>query len=72
MENGTYLIEMGKKIKAARKAKKVSYPALGKLTGMNISSLWFIENGERNAHILTLKNIADVLEVDVKDFICFE
>jgi hypothetical protein len=29
----------------------------------------FLENGERNAHILTLKAIADVLTVDVKDFI---
>jgi len=28
-----------------------------------------IETGKRNSYILTLKNLADKLEVDVKDFI---
>jgi len=69
MNEGTFLIEMGNKIKAARKAAKISFPQLSKATGMNVSSLWFIENGQRNAHILTLKSIASVLGVDVKDFL---
>lgn len=69
MNNGTFLIEMGNKIKTARKKAKVSLTELSKATGMNISSVWFIENGRRNAHILTLKSIADVLKMDVKDFI---
>jgi transcriptional regulator with XRE-family HTH domain len=43
--------------------------ALGKQSGIDMSNLWFVENGRRNAHILTLKSIADGLEVDVKDFI---
>ncbi len=60
---------MGNKIKAARKSAKVSLPQLSKATGMNVSTLWFVENGRRNAHILTLKMIADVLNKDVKDFL---
>ena len=32
-------------------------------------NLWFIENGRRNVPILTLKNIADKLGVDVKEFL---
>ena len=69
MNDGSFLIEMGNKIKAARKSAKISFPQMAKATGMNVSSLWFIEAGQRNAHILTLKNIADVLKKDVKDFL---
>jgi len=69
MDNGVYLKEMGSKIKAARKLHKISYPKMSKLCGIDMSNLWFIENGERNVHILTLKAIADVLKVDVKDFL---
>lgn len=67
--NGIFLKEMGRKIKEARKAKKLSYPKLSKLTGIDMSNLWFIEQGRRNVHLLTLKSIADKLEVDVKEFL---
>ncbi|MDQ3844198.1 MAG: helix-turn-helix domain-containing protein [Bacteroidota bacterium] len=67
MTNDIFLKETGRKIKAARKAKKISLEKMGELTGINMSNLWFLENGRRNAHILTLKSIADVLQVDVKD-----
>ncbi len=69
MRNDLFLKEMGAKVKAARKAKKLSIEKLGELTGMNMSSIWFIENGQRNAHLLSLKGIADVLGVDVKHFL---
>jgi transcriptional regulator with XRE-family HTH domain len=69
MKNNLFLREMGNKIKIARQAKKLSYPKFSKLTGVDMSNLWFIENGRRNVHILTLKSIADVLEVDIKDLI---
>lgn len=69
MDNGKYLIEMGAKIKAARKANKISLPKLSVQTKMNVSSLWFVENGRRNAHILTLKLLADAFKMDVKDFL---
>ena len=69
MRNDIYLQKMGKKIKAARKAKRISLEKMAVLTGVNMSNLSFLENGQRNAHILTLKSIADVLDKDVKDFI---
>lgn len=67
--NGIFLKEMGRKIKGARVAKKLSYPKLSELTGIDMSNLWFIEQGRRNVHLLTLKSIADKLEVDVKEFL---
>ena len=67
--NNTYLKEMGDKIKAARIANKLSLPKMSALCKTDMSNLWFLEKGERNAHILTLKSIADVLDMDVKDFI---
>lgn len=69
MSNGDFLKQIGKKVKAARKANKMSLEKLGELSGIDMSNLWFLEQGRRNAHILTLKSIADVLKVDVKDFI---
>lgn len=69
MRNDIFLKEMGAKIKKARKAKKLSLEKMGELSGIDMSNLWFIENGQRNAHILTLKAIADVLRVNVKVFL---
>ena len=69
MRNDIYLKEMGSKIRAARKAKKMSMDALGEQINMNISNISFIERGKTNPHLLTLKSIADILKVDVKDFI---
>jgi transcriptional regulator with XRE-family HTH domain len=69
MRNDIYLKEMGSKIRATRKARKMSLECLGELIKMNISNLSFIERGRTNPHLLTLKNIADKLNVDVKKFI---
>ncbi|MBL7810992.1 MAG: helix-turn-helix transcriptional regulator [Bacteroidetes bacterium] len=60
---------MGNKIKAARKARKIGLPTLSKQCNVDMSNLWFIENGESNIHILTLKSIADVFGMDVKEFL---
>jgi len=69
MTHGEYLTAMGQKIKTARKANKLSLPKLSKLCGIGVSGLWFIENGQRNVHILSLKSIADVFKMDVKEFL---
>jgi len=68
-DNGVFLKEMGKKIKEARMSKKLSYPKFSKLTNVDMSNLWFIEQGRRNVHLLTLKAIADVLEMELKEFV---
>lgn len=69
MDNWEFLISMGRKIKAARKAKKLSLERLAQLCNTDMSNLWFLEQGQRNTHILTLKTIADVLERDIKEFL---
>ena len=69
MKDGIYLIEMGKRIRATRKAKGISMRKLITLCSLHKISLSEIENGKRDCHILTLKLLADVLMVNVKDFI---
>jgi transcriptional regulator with XRE-family HTH domain len=69
MRNDIYLKEMGGKIRAARKAKKMSMESLGELINMNISNISFIERGKTNPHLLTLKSIADVLKVNLRDLL---
>jgi transcriptional regulator with XRE-family HTH domain len=69
MNNEAYLKQMGKRIRAERKAKGISLRQLTVMTGMAKSALSEIENGKRNSYLLTLKLIADTIDVDVKDFL---
>jgi transcriptional regulator with XRE-family HTH domain len=69
MNNGQFLKEIGIKVKTARKAKKITLMELSKSCGIHITQLSFLENGKCNSHILTLKGIADVLSVDLKDLV---
>jgi transcriptional regulator with XRE-family HTH domain len=69
MRNDVFLKEIGRKVKAARLSNKLGLPKLSAATGINVSNLWFLENGQRNMHMLTLKSIADALKMDVKDFL---
>lgn len=69
MTNGLYLKEMGKRIRAIRKSKGISMRKLVTLCPLHKSSISEIENGKRDSHILTLKMLADILKVDIKDFV---
>lgn len=69
MKDGIYLKEMGKRIKAAREAKGLYLRELGKICNIHYGAICEIENGKRDSHILTLKNIADKLGDDVKKFL---
>ncbi|WP_259067270.1 helix-turn-helix domain-containing protein [Mucilaginibacter sp. X4EP1] len=69
MKQDIFLIEMGQKIRTARKAKKMPINIMADLTKIDMSNLSFLERGMRNCHILSLKSIADVLDMDVKDFL---
>lgn len=66
--NGTYLKQMGAKIRAARKAKGLYMHQLAKMCNLGTPAICDIEIGKSNAHILSLKAIADQLDKDVKDF----
>jgi transcriptional regulator with XRE-family HTH domain len=68
MRNDNFLIEMGAKIKSPRNAQNLSQRQLTEMCNLDAGSFWRIEVGQKNSHILTLKNIADKLGVDVKDF----
>lgn len=69
MKNDSFLKEMGAKIKSARLKNGMSLSKLSELSKIDMSNIWFIENGKRNVHILTLKSFADVFGMDVKDFL---
>ncbi len=69
MNNGTFLIEMGNKIRRARKANNMTLQVLSDLAEIDLANLSMLERGMRNIHILSLKTIADVLNLDVKDFL---
>ncbi|MDR3695636.1 helix-turn-helix transcriptional regulator [Mucilaginibacter sp.] len=69
MSNDIYLKEMGQKIRVARKSKKIPINEMAVLTKIDMANLSFLERGMRNCHILSLKSIADVLEMDVKEFL---
>lgn len=67
--NNIFLTETGNKIREARKSKKMTLQTLFELTGIARDNLSRIEAGKKNFHILTLKSIADVLEIDIKYFL---
>jgi len=69
MSNGEYLIEMGKRIRAIRQSKGISLQQMALLASNHKSCLSDIETGKMNVKVIALKRIADVLEVDVKDFL---
>jgi len=69
MNNDQFLLDMGQKIRVARKAKKMPLTELATLSKIDLANLSFLERGRRNCHILSLKSIADVLGKDVKDFL---
>lgn len=69
MNNGLFLKELGAKVKAIRKAKGLSVRALAKMCGTDYSNLSRFENGQKNLYLLSLKLIAEKLEVDLKELL---
>lgn len=69
MNKEELLKSIGAKIKSYRKANKLTHMELGKATNLCETTFPSIEKGRKNMHILTLKRIADVLKVDIKDFL---
>ena len=69
MRSDPYLKEIGQKIQSIRKAKKITIRGLGELCQLDYSTLCRIEGGQYASKITTLKNVADKLGVDVKEFL---
>jgi len=69
MTNGEFIKQVGAKVKALRISKGIYVRDLGKMCNTDYSNLSRFENGQVNIKLLTLKSIADALEVDIKDLI---
>jgi len=69
MDNKEFLINMGKRIREIRLSKGLILRDISKLTGFDKDAIGDIELGRHSSKILTLKAIADVLNVDVKEFL---
>ena len=61
-------INVGKKIKTYRKAKKYTLKNLAEKTGLSIGFLSQLERGMTTIAIDSLFNLANVLDVDIMDF----
>lgn len=60
---------IGKKVQEARMSKGITVRKLGELCEYDYSNLSRFENGRVNIHILTLQRIAEILNMDLKDFL---
>ena len=66
-----YLKSVGKNISRIRKSKGFSQLDVCATISMEKSNLSSIENGRQNPTTLTLKKIADAIDVQVKEFFVF-
>ncbi|MBS9766866.1 MAG: helix-turn-helix transcriptional regulator [Flavobacteriaceae bacterium] len=68
MTDKDYLKKVGRRIALLRKQKGLSQLDVCAIINMDKPNLSSIENGRQNFTTLTLKKIADALEVDVFEF----
>ena len=61
----------GAKLAYIRKARKLSQMQLAELVNMNFNYIGQIERGEANVTIKTIKNLANALNIEVKDLFDF-
>jgi transcriptional regulator with XRE-family HTH domain len=69
MKDREFLERMGAKVKAARKAANMTQQQLADLCRFDDSSISQIEHGNYSLKVTNLKRIADVLNMDVKEFL---
>ena len=62
------LADIGQCIRQVRDDLGMSQEDLEELSGVNISDISLIENGKRNATVLTLQKLADALGVSLARF----
>lgn len=61
----------GAKLAYIRKSKKLSQIQLAEIVDMNFNYIGQIERGEANVTIKTMKNLANALNVELKDLFDF-
>jgi transcriptional regulator with XRE-family HTH domain len=67
MTDQQFLLSIGKKIKALRKAKLLTQQELADLSNCEKANLSRMESGKTNATVLTLKRVSDSLDVPIND-----
>lgn len=72
MKQEVFLRAFGKNIRKIREAKGISLREFELRCDMTRQTLSKIELGKSNPTLLTLKTIADVLEVDLSDFLNYK
>lgn len=68
-ERCEYLKQLGERIRAIRKQRGISVVQLAKIISMHRPNVNYIELGQANVRIFTLKKIAEALDVEIKDFL---
>ncbi|GAB3597498.1 hypothetical protein GCM10027580_26920 [Corynebacterium faecale] len=63
------LIQVGDRIRAARKKAEISQEQLGHLSGLHRTYIGCVERGERNISTLNLLSITSVLGIDAGEII---
>jgi transcriptional regulator with XRE-family HTH domain len=64
-----FLILMGRKIKKTRKARGLIQEQIAAMTKSEKANLSRIESGKTNSTVMTLKKIAEAMQVPVSDLI---
>lgn len=72
MEESEYLKRLGAQIKKIREEKDISQTDLGYRCNFERSNMNRIEAGKTNPTILTLKKIADALDVPILNLLTFD
>lgn len=64
--------QVGNRIRALRKQRGLSQEKLALKAGIDRTYLAGIENGKRNATLLSLEKVAIALDISMRDFFDFE
>ena len=64
-----YLIKLGNTIRTTRKSKGLTQQNIAALCDSEKANLSRIEAGKKNSTVITLKKIADVLQIPVADLV---
>lgn len=67
MEKKKILVQFGIKVKALRKARKISQEELSFDTDLHRTYIGMIERAEKNITLLNIEKIAKALNVEIKD-----
>lgn len=71
LRNDSLLLKFGKHLVALRKSKNIAQNELAYKTDVEVSQIFRIEKGLINPTLSTLKNIAEALNITLKELLDF-